>query len=156
MVYIFDTNSFSVAGNYYPSIFPSFWVSFNDAVLSGDIISVRDVYKELLVKGSKRHLNEWVELNKSIFLIPNNDEMEFVAEIFKHHHFQQLISEQNLLKGKPVADPFIIAAAKTRNGCVVSEEENKPNSAKIPNVCSHFGVECCNLEHFMEQNGWKF
>ncbi|HDK37844.1 MAG TPA: DUF4411 family protein, partial [Thiolapillus brandeum] len=32
----------------------------------------------------------------------------------------------------------------------------RDNSAKIPNVCKHFSVECINLEGFMEQEEWTF
>lgn len=50
------------------------------------------------------------EANESIFCIPSGDETRFVAEIFKK--FMSLIKQKNLLIGKPVADPFVIAAAK--------------------------------------------
>ena len=67
-----------------------------------------------------------------------------------------LVSEQDLLAGNLRADPFIIAKAKVLNGCVVTEERRKPNAAKIPNVCEHFGVDYTNLQGFMEREGWRF
>jgi hypothetical protein len=39
---------------------------------------------------------------------------------------------------------------------VVTEEEKKANAARIPNVCEYFGVNCVNLEGFMERKGWAF
>jgi hypothetical protein len=35
-------------------------------------------------------------------------------------------------------------------------EEFKPNGAKIPNICDHFGIGCLSLEEFMEREGWQF
>ncbi len=39
---------------------------------------------------------------------------------------------------------------------VVTEETFRPNAAKIPNVCQHFGIECINLRQLMEREGWRF
>jgi hypothetical protein len=51
---------------------------------------------------------------------------------------------------------FVIAAAKVKAATVVAEEKLKPNAAKIPNVCQHFGILCTNLEGFMSQQNWSF
>jgi hypothetical protein len=32
----------------------------------------------------------------------------------------------------------------------------KPNAARIPNICRHFGVPHLSLEEFMEKEGWEF
>lgn len=83
--------------------------------------------------------------------MPINDIiMLFVQEIFKVEHFQIIISRKNLLSGKPVADPFVIAKAKVIDGTVVTNESYKPHGAKIPNICEYFNVKCANLEKFME------
>ncbi|MFY9611452.1 MAG: DUF4411 family protein [Blastocatellia bacterium] len=66
------------------------------------------------------------------------------------------MSQKALLKGTPVADPFVIAAAAVRGGTVVTQEQPKPNAAKIPNVCDHFGVAWTDLEGFMNQQNWTF
>jgi hypothetical protein len=83
-------------------------------------------------------------------------EQVLVSEIFKVSHFQSLVKQQSLLKGKPVADPFVIAKAWDNNGCVVTEEKWKSKAAKIPNVCEYFNVNCTNLEGFMERENWTF
>jgi hypothetical protein len=71
-------------------------------------------------------------------------------------HFEYLVGQEQRLTGAYVADPFVIASAKVRKACVVTEEQKKPNAAKIPNVCAHFGIECTNLEGFMKREGWSF
>jgi len=122
---------------------------------SQQIISVREVMKE--IEGQEDQLTQWARGNSKFFTTPIQGELEFVKEIFKVNHFQLLIRKKERLAGKPVADPFVIAkAAKTDDGCVVTQETRKDNAAQIPNVCEHFGVTCINLEEFMEKEDWKF
>lgn len=154
-VYVFDTSSVRVLGNYYPQRFPSFWRQFNEAADSGLIVSTREVYTELEHQTSG-WLWDWVRTRRSLFPVPTPEEQAFVREIFNVPHFRSLVGNAQRLTGKPVADPFVIAAARTRGGCVVTEEAKKPNAAKIPNVCEHFGIACVNVEGFLEQNGWEF
>ena len=156
MAYVFDTSSFSVIGNYYPQQFPTFWENFNQAVIVRDIISVREVYRELEFYTRHSDLSDWVEDHRDIFLFPSSEEIQFVQEIFSVPHFRMLISEQDLLAGNLRADPFIIAKAQFLNGCVVTEETHTPNAARIPNVCEHFGIDCTNLQGFMERERWTF
>ena len=156
MVYVFDTSSFIVISHYYPQQFPSFWNKFDEAVDIGKIISVREVFRELDQNASAPHLSDWTENHKSIFIIPNAEATQFVSTIFSFPHFQALVSEKNRLAGRPCADPFIIAWAKVIGGCVVTEEREKPNAAKIPNVCRHFGIDGTNLQGFMEREDWSF
>ncbi|MBK8246690.1 MAG: DUF4411 family protein [Gemmatimonadetes bacterium] len=82
--------------------------------------------------------------------------MEMVAEIFRVPHFQQLIGEKQRLRGQPVADPFLIARAKALGWSVVTEEVMKPNAAKIPNVCQHFGIPCTDMKGLLTSLGWKY
>lgn len=156
MAYIFDTSSFIVIGHYYPEQFPNFWDKFNQAVDSGKIISVREVFRELDQEASTPHLSNWVKHHKSIFTTPNAKATQFVAAIFAIPHFRTLMSRKKQSTGGPCADPFIIALAKIMDACVVTEEKEKPNAAKIPNVCCRFGIDCTNFQGFMEREGWSF
>ena len=146
----------STRPSYYPDQFPTFWEKFNKAVTVGKIISVREVDRELKSYARHPHLSDWVKDHSNIFLFPNAAEMRFVSQIFSVPHFQTLVRGKNRLIGRPCADPFIIAKAQFINGCVVTEESHKPNAAGIPNVCEHFGVDCTNLQGFMEREGWTF
>lgn len=156
MPFVFDTNSFQVIENYYPDRFPTFWDNFNEAVASETVISVREVYNELQYRGRAEWFLEWAKQHKQSFLKASAAETAFVAEIFRVPHFQSLLSREQILKGFSAADPFIIACARVREGCVVTEEALKPNAARIPNVCQHFGVECTSVEGFLDRMGWKF
>jgi hypothetical protein len=156
MVYIFDTSSFIVLNNYFPKNFPTLWEKIDLLLKEDKFISVQEVFKELEPGRNKKFLLDWVTSNKKIFLKPTQNETLFVSEIFKIKHFQYLVSERQMLQGKPVADPFIIACAKIKKGCVITEEAFKPNAARIPNVCQHFEIDCTNVEGFMDREGWQF
>ena len=155
-MYVFDASSFIVLSHYFPERFPSFWEKLEQSVADSQIISVREVLNELTNDASKPHLQEWIGTNKKIFLPPNQDETIFVGQIFAIPHFQYLVTQKQRLKGTPVADPFVIASAKIRNACVVTEEQKKSNAARIPNVCDHFYVDYTNLEGFMARENWEF
>lgn len=154
MIYVFDTSSIIVLGHYFPDRFPTFWNNFEAAVAAGEVVSVREVLKELA--SPRQWLTDWVDAHKDMFLIPGPEETAFVAKIFRVPHFQMLVTETQRLRGQPVADPFVIACASVRGGTVVTEESNKQNSARIPNVCDHFGIACTNVEGFLAANGWQF
>ncbi len=156
MIYVFDTSSLSILKDYYPERFRNFWKCFNELVAKSEIISVREVYNELDGKVDRPHIQEWINSHRDIFLPPSAEESQFMREIFAIAHFQSLIKPSKLLVSTPWADPFVIASAKVRQGCVVTEEENKPNGARIPNVCEYFGIPCEKLEGFLEKQKWEF
>lgn len=155
MIYIFDSNVLiTLFRNFYRSRFPSLWQKFYAYVIDGQILSVREVMNE--IEDRDDQLSKWAKQNRDIFTHPSTEELAFITEIFKVAHFQALVRTEERLKGKPVADPFVIAKAKIIQGCVVSDEKLKPNAAKIPNVCEYFGVAHLNLEGFMEKENWTF
>jgi hypothetical protein len=156
MEYVFDTSSVRVLGNYYPDRFPTFWQRFDEAVDTGAVVSVREVYNELENQLTKEWFVKWIKQHRGMFVIPGAEETEFLRTIFEVRHFQALVGETQRLKGQPVADPFVIACAYVRNGTVVTEEERKPNAAKIPNVCDYFQIPCTNVEGFLSEKGWQF
>jgi len=156
LIHIFDTSSFRVLEHYYPGRFPSLWKLLDEAAEAGGLVSVREVYKELEFLAREDWFRTWVREHRKIFLPPTAEEAEFLRQIFAVKHFQTLVGEKQRLKGQPVADPFVIAAARVRQACVVTEEAMKPNAAKIPNVCQHFGVRCTDVEGFMTECGWQF
>ena len=156
MPFVFDTNSIRVLSNYYPQRFPSFWRRFDQLVTDEEVISTREVLRELPTQLTQPWLLDWIDHHKELFVTPGQDETDFVRQIFAVRHFQALVGQKQRLKGTPVADPWVITCAHTRQGCVVTEERGRPNSAKIPNVCEHFGIDCTNLEGFLERLGWRF
>ena len=156
MIYVFDTSSIRSLQHFYPRVFRKIWSDIEVIAQAGNFISTREVFNELERQDVSDEIRQWVKDHKSLFTTPSAAELNFVADIFKVKHFQGLIGAQQRLKGMPVADPFVIACAKVKNGTVVTEERSKPNAAKIPNVCQHFKIPCIDLEEFMYQQGWTF
>jgi len=160
VVYVFDTSSLVVLfRNFYPENFPSLWKKFNQSVVQGQYVSVKEVKLEIESYSETDYLKEWSKQYKRFFLFPSDEETQFISEMFKKNpHFKNLINSKNILGGKPVADPFVIAKAKVLNinSCVVSEEKFKENAAKIPNVCKEFKILHKSLKQFMETEKWEF
>lgn len=156
MTYVFDNSPLSALfRNYYRRRFPSLWRRFDDLVVDGDIVSTREVLREI-EDGPDESLREWATQNGELFTIPNAEEGAFVARIYAVPHFQQNIERQKMLKGGRNADAFIIAKAALTEGTVVTMERLRENAVKIPNICDHFGIPCMTLEDFMESEGWEF
>ena len=156
MKYVFDSDSLiNLFRHYYPERFPTLWEKFDALVSGGKLVSVKEVFNEI---GSRKDsLGTWAKEQKNIlFLESTVEELKFVSEIFQVQHFQAIIRKQERLKGKPVADPFVIARAKISGACVVTQEKKTENAAKIPNVCDHFGIRWINLEGFMKEENWTF
>ena len=156
MSYVFDTNVFcQLFDSYYRNRFPTLWRRFDELVANDRITSTREVRREI-----ENHrvstLRDWAGDNREIFPAPNADEAHVVNRIFGERHFQQVIERRKLLKGGLNADPFIVARAYVLEGTVVTMESNRPNGAKIPNICDHFEVVCLSLEGFMEAENWTF
>jgi hypothetical protein len=68
MVYIFDTSSFKVLGNYFPKSFPTVWQKIDLLVSEGKLQSVREVLKEVEYGNNKQFVLDWIDFNKQIFL----------------------------------------------------------------------------------------
>lgn len=156
-MYVFDTNVFISLGMYYPKRFPTIWERVNALADSGKLVSVREVRRELETNCSSEHVLNWVNQYRHIFHISTNEECEIVSQIFRKPQYRGFVKINNILKGMPVADPFIIASAKVRDFCVVTQESsNKPQGARIPNACKDFGVECIDLEGFLERENLEY
>jgi Domain of unknown function (DUF4411) len=155
-MYIFDTSSFRELFHFYPRRFPTLWQSFQALIENESILSVKEVLREMSVGGTDHPDIKWAKSNKKIFKEPSVEEAYFLSEIFKVEHFQQSLEQKKLLKGGFFADPFVIASAKINSAIVVTQEKSKINGTKIPNICDKFGVQCTNLEGFMEMEKWEF
>lgn len=156
MIYVFDTCSLSNLKHFYPGVFKSVWTGLDELFQDGRLISTKEVWNELQRWNPDQHVYDWLNDRKSLFSTPTASELAIVSQVLRVPHFQGLIGKTQRLKGTPVADPFVIACAKAKDAIVVTEEELKPNAAKIPNACESFGVPCINLSAFMHNEGWSF
>jgi len=149
-MYIFDTSSFATLGNYYPSVTPAIWKRVDTLANNGDLRSVREAFRELNQKCHEEHLQRWIEAHKFIFITPNAEELKLVRKMFEKEQCRNLVRYNNILKGTPVSDPFLISAAKVHHAILVTQEKLKKGAAaRIPNICLDYGIRCINLEEFM-------
>lgn len=157
MIYVFDNNSLSnILNHYYPERFPTFWEKYDKIVEIGNLLSVREVRNELTLKFDDDKIDRLAKLNDKFFTSPTSEELSFVKQIYSVKHFQHNLDKKKILSGGFFADPFVIVRAWKEKGTVVTEEDNKPNAAKIPNICDHFEILCTNLEGFLTTENWKF
>lgn len=159
-MYIFDASPWiHIFKSYYPKRFPSLWNILATSISHTKVLSTDEVLTELQTGKNSPHVLNWLDDNKNIFLPPTAEETKFIQHDLytaKKGHFKILVPKDIILKGGNCADPFVIAKAKIDNKCVVTQERYKPNAAKIPNACEHFGIDYCDLETFMERENWEF
>lgn len=158
IVYVFDTSSFKVCQNYYPEVHSQFWEQFDEAVGKGLITSVREVRRELEVFTNAPDVIRWARDNTPCFPLPTPDETAFMASsIFSKPQFRNMVPPKHRLEGKPQADPFVVSRAGVlKRAVVVTEEKPKPNSAKIPTVCTALKIQCISLRDFFKRESWRF
>jgi hypothetical protein len=156
VIYVFDNSPLSTLfRNYYLGRFPTLWGKFDAFVDEGRLLSTREVLNE--INGcSITPLRDWAKNHGDIFATPTAEEGTFVAKIFAVKHFQHNIEQKKLYKGGYNADAFVVAKAAVIEGTVVTMEEHRPDAARIPNICEHFGIPCLSLEAFMEAESWEF
>lgn len=155
-MYVFDTNVFRAMNIITPKTFPTIWKCIDELVSQGKLWSVSEVHRELTKNCPSAHIEDWIKSNHKVFKKPDEKELYIVSEIFKRPQYRGLVKRTNLLKGLPVADPFIVASAKINNASVVTQENHVKNGARIPNVCADFDVGCINLEQFFEKENIKY
>ncbi|HUW75916.1 MAG TPA: DUF4411 family protein [Gallionella sp.] len=99
MIYVFDTSSIRSLQHFYPSVFKTIWDGLDGLVQQQNLISTREVWNELERQNVSTEVLAWAKQNKRMFTTPNAAELQFVAQIFQITHFQNLIGEQQRLKG---------------------------------------------------------
>lgn len=155
-MYVFDTNVFYALGQFYPSRFPTIWRKLDELVDSGKLWSVKEVRRELEANCPFAHIENWVRDHRKIFNKPNAEEMRVVMQIFQKKQYHGLVKKNNMLKGLPVADPFIIAAGKVHMRKVVTLESLKDGGARIPTICKDLGIDCIDLEQFFVYENLRY
>ncbi len=154
--YIFDTCVFRTLDHYYPTRFPTLWRKIEELISTGRVWSVREVRRELDNQGTSDFMKDWLQENRTIFRISSPEELLFVRKLFENPRYVNLIKWQNILKGYPSADPFIISAGKVHGATVVTQESRNTHAVRIPQVCDEQAVSCINLERFLELEGLIF
>ena len=163
MTFFLDTNIFveSKKHFYAPDICPAFWRWLcEDGAKNQSIRSVSNVLKEL--EAGSDDLPKWAQkMLPRDFFIQTDKDIEIIEERRKMQ--DALVSSgqwdgSRLRKFISQADLWLIATAKVKGGCVVTNENVNPvqKRIKIPTVAEKFGVLCCTIYDVMRTMGVRF
>jgi len=149
-VYVLDSNVFiQAAQSYYPQkLVPCFWEALVEHAKRGHILSIDRVKNEL--DRGKDELSAWANDHFANYF-RKTDEPRIVEAygkisqwLEKHERYKDE-AKRNFLSNE--VDGWLIAFAMAHGYIVVTHEQSSPQSMKkikIPDVCSHFEVECIN------------
>ncbi len=154
MIYVLDTNIFRTLLNFFPKKgkrYEEVWEKIDLMIAAGKLISVDECYNELEKQFSdKSEQYEWFHERKDMFKNPDNDESIIISHLLRNPKMRETIHTKNILANRPSADIYIVAKAKALNATVVTNENYKPNSAQLPNLCKEVDVPFISYDDFME------
>ena len=92
MIYVIDTSSWQQLFTCYRRLrFPTLWQLFDELVASGAIISVSQVLREIENRDKKNDELEWAKAHADIFSDANEQEIQFLREIFQVPSFRHVV-----------------------------------------------------------------
>jgi hypothetical protein len=144
--YYLDANVLIQAWNFYysPKFCPSYWDVLNELGSAGRIFVPREVYEE--ITRTDDELCQW--LKQSSIEIKDVDEkvIQCLQAIWATNPIHKTLVDN--VKGRSLADPWVIAHAMREGATVVTKEEKvtalNAIRIKIPNVCENMGVGWMN------------
>lgn len=135
---------------YDKEVFASPWKYIDECCESGEIISHKEVYDEIMMGGIP-DIMKWAK-NKSNFFkdydLPNEpDFISKIGERFPVFLYQKKESSVH-------ADPWLVAQAKI-NRLIIITSEKRNNNSRIPYVADQFGVKTVDIVGFFKEKGIK-
>ncbi len=153
MIYILDTNIIRTLLNFFPKKgkrFEEVWEKIDEKIRAGEFISVDECYNELARQFSdKTKQYQWFHGHKDMFKNPNDKESVIISQLLLNPKMRETVHLKNILENRPSADVYIAAKAKALDATVVTNENYKPHSAQLPNLCEVLGVSCISYDDFM-------
>lgn len=167
-VFLIDANAFLTPSKQYYrfSIAPSYWKKINYYAEQGYIKTIDKVTKEVCSRKEEKKKDEiqiWYENEFKGEIISTNNQkiideyvniINYLNDSEKYSHLAFLEWSRNV----DIADPWLIATAKTYDYVVVTFEKKKNynggtpmSSAKIPNVCEDLKVKYTDLFSMIEE-----
>ena len=161
MIYVIDTDSLIALPRLYSHIyFETLWDDINKAIKRGTLILTKFNLSELKEKEEDEYFENWKKEHTEMFLEIDDITQETVTDILSK--YPDLIDQTS---EKEQADPFLIALAISKNGCIVTEEvpldkasianPKRKKKMKIPNVCIDYNVKYFKLHEFINSSGWR-
>ena len=153
VLYCLDTNVLIEAWNkhYSMDLCPQYWDILDQLAEQGRIFCTMEVKREL--EKTDDALYAWAKEHPHLFREVDEATQECLIKIMHSH--PKLVDN---IKGRSLADPWVIAHAKATGAVLVTKESfsNSAKRIKIPDVCATYGVRCVDEFVFLTQAGIRF
>jgi hypothetical protein len=157
LTYCLDANVLIVPWNSYysPKICPDYWQLPERLGHAGRVFIPQAVKDE--IARTQDQLLEWLK-GSGISVFPLEESVtQCLSKIFATDPAHQHLVDN--IKGRSLADPWIIAHAMARKACVVTKEKKqtaRTDRIRIPNVCEKMAVRCIDDFQLIEELGIRF
>ena len=157
-IYCLDANVLIQAWQKYysPSLCPDYWGRLNDL---GEqvMIFIPEAVKDEILK-TEDELSQWLKSSKIQVRGITEPVTYYLRQIYNVNPVHKNLVDN--VKGRSLADPWVIAHAMTESAVVVTKEEKitaqNTTKIKIPNVCENMGVRWMNDFEFLAEVGMRF
>lgn len=162
-VFVIDSNTFMQAARTYYSFARAlpFWNAMVEYAEQGRIISIDKVFQE--IKEGNDELKEWARSEFSSYFdsTKSDDVLKYYVQLvnWAQSHTQYSQPAKDEFMELDNADAWIIAYALANKFIVVTSEKESPAAKSripIPNVCSEFGVDFCNIFDMLDTLRFSF
>lgn len=163
-IYCIDANVLIQAWQKYysPDLCPDYWDILNELGKQSRIFIPEEVKNEIVVADTsdktEDDLSKWLKRSTIPIHKPTENVISCWQKILQTDPSHRLLVDN--IKGRSLADPWLIAHAMDTNSTVVTKEniDSAMNSKriKIPNVCKNMGVRCIDDFEFIKEIGVKF
>lgn len=164
-IFLIDSNAFINPFRFYYAfdLVPAYWNKLKKHLDSGRVV-VLDAVKDEIEKGQDE-LSEWLSKVDNLVVVPKVTEqtVKEYQEVMQFVAGSGYYKESALTTWAPanIADPWLIASAKSNGYTLVTEEaksgglsKKTPNKeAKIPDVAEHLGVKTIRVYDMMRSLG---
>ncbi len=154
-MFVFDTSAYLNGWNdhYPPKTFGGVWDVVREATRDGRVITVREVYREILDQDDS--VASWAKVELKAMVVEPSEAVQRDAGAIAAMFPQPGVRNE--------ADPFVLAEARTRGFAVVTYEGRSfsgPPHKKwwrtMPSVCNHLQIPCCTLPEAFAELGVSF
>lgn len=164
-IYCLDANVLIQAWQKYYSqdICPDYWDILNELGSEGKIFIPEEVKNEIVVKDDKEKaeddLSKWVKRSSIPVHRLTEEVIKCWQTILQANPLHKLLVDN--IKGRSLADPWVISHALNKNATVVTKESpiisiNAKKPVTIPNVCDNMGIRWIDDFTFLKELGLKF
>lgn len=121
--------------------FSNIWEKLEEMVENGTLITSVEIKDELM----DDDIINWCNKHKEMFVKLSVEIQEKVTNVLRDFPNMIKITTKKNSNG----DPFLVATALVKEATIVTNEKRGEN--KIPTICEEIGIECLNLNGFLDE-----